>query len=68
MKRLIEHNIDLQTYFYDPQKEGDLNYSKMRIQYISLEIEYAFKYFDFCLLLYLKREDKLNLFEKLIAL
>ena len=67
MKQLIEHNIDLQTYFYDPQKEGNLNYSKMRIQQISLEIEYALKYFDFCLLLYLKREDKLNLFEKLIC-
>ena len=25
MKQLKEHNIDLQTYFYDPQKEGDLN-------------------------------------------
>ena len=63
MKNLIDEKIDLAKFFYNENEEGELNYSKMRTQNISLIIEYAFKYFDYCLLIYLKQEDVLDLFE-----
>ena len=63
MKSLIDEKVDLLKYFYNENEEGELRYSKMRRQNISLAIEYTFKYFDFCLLIYLRQEDKLNLFE-----
>ena len=63
MMQFIEKYIDLQAFFYDSYNDGGLKYSKMRSQNISLKIEYTFKFFDFCLLLYLRNEDKLNLFE-----
>ena len=65
MMQFIEKYIDLQTFFYDSSNDGSLIYSKMRGQNISLKIEYTFKFYDFCLLLYLRQEDKLNLFEYL---
>ena len=65
MIQFIEKYIDLQTFFYDSYNDEELKYSKMRGQNISLKIEYTFKFYDFCLLLYLRHEDKLNLFEYL---
>jgi len=65
MMQFIEKYIDLQTFFYDPYNDGELSDSKMRGQNISFKIEYTFKFYDFCLLLYLRQEDKLNLFEYL---
>ena len=62
MKELINSYISLNDYFYNGS-EGNIGYSYIRTLNFSLIIEYTFKYFDFCLLNFLRQEDKFNSFE-----
>ena len=62
-KKLIYNYIDFDTYFYNKDNEGQLSNSKIRTPNISLILEYTFKYFDYCIISYLRKEDKFNLFD-----
>ena len=63
MRKLINNYIDFDNYFYNQDNDGPLSDSKMRTPNISLILEYTFKYFDYCIISYLRNEDKFNLFE-----
>ena len=66
MRFLIDNYIDLKRYFYNRNKMGNLKNCNMIKSEISLLIQFVFKYIDFCLILFLKGKDTLNLFENFI--
>ena len=63
MRKLIDEYINLDKFFFMKNINDNLTEQKLILPEISLLIKYSFKYIDFCLILFLKENNKSDLFE-----